>query len=135
METNYLKDKKDKKKSAMKAVWLLVIIVVAFLVVILKIAGINSLVVFKGLPSSDDAYSIAKGYIRPTVRSNNVNFEDNSYKFAKKSDSVYVIKSTYSAVNTSGESATTNFTISLRYVGGNFKSENSWKMLDLNQDN
>lgn len=135
MEIDYLKDKKVKKKSAMKAVWLLVGFGVVFVVVMIKIAGLNALEVFKGLPDSDAAYSIAKIYIRPTVRSTSVTFDDATYKFAKKSDSVYVIKSSYSAQDGNGESATTHFTISLRYLGGNGKSESSWKMLDLNQDN
>jgi hypothetical protein len=57
-----------------------------------------------------------------------------SYKFAKKSDSVYVIKSSYSARDSDGESTTTNFTISLRYMGGSANREESWKLLDLDQE-
>ena len=135
MEKDYLKDKKVRKKSAMKAVWLLLACGVVFIVILIKLAGNNSLNIFNGLPDSDQAYAIAKIYIRPTVRSTDVTFEDGSYKFAKKSDSVYVIKSAYSAKDGNGESATTHFTISLRYLGGSAKNEASWSMLDLNQEN
>jgi hypothetical protein len=134
MEKNYLKDKKIKKQSALKGVWLLVAFGIVFVVVLVKIANSNSMAVFSGLPDSDAAYAMAKLYIRPTVRSTNVTFNDDSYKFAKKSDSVYVIKSSYSARESDGESTTTQFTISLRYMGGSAKKEESWKLLDLNQE-
>lgn len=135
MQGEYLKEKQVKKKSALKAVWLLVAFGVVFIFIVVKIANSNSMSVFNGLPDSDAAYAIAKVYIRPTVRSTNVVFSDDSYKFAKKSDSVYVIKSSYSAKDSNGESEITNFTISLRYRGGSAASEESWSMLDLNQDN
>ncbi|RWY54196.1 hypothetical protein [Mucilaginibacter gilvus] len=134
MENNYLKDKQVKKKSALKGVWLLVIFGIVVVVILVKIANSNSMSVFSGLPDSDAAYAMAKLYIRPTVRSTDVSFHDDSYKFAKKSDSVYVIKSSYSARQTDGESTTTQFTISLKYMGGSATKEESWKMLDLNQE-
>ncbi|RFZ84637.1 hypothetical protein DYU05_03210 [Mucilaginibacter terrenus] len=134
MNQDYLQDKTVKKKSAVKAAYLLVLAGIAIVIIVAKIAGSGSLPSFNGLPTSDAAYSIAKVYIRPTVRSNSVSFEDGNYKFAKKSDSVYVIKSSYTAKGPNGEKSTTNFTISLRYLGGNASSESSWSMLDLNQD-
>ncbi|MEO7212171.1 hypothetical protein [Mucilaginibacter sp.] len=134
MEKNYLKDKQIKKQSAVTAAWLLVGFGIVFVFILVKIANSNSMSVFSRLPDSDAAYAMAKLYIRPTVRSTNVSFHDDSYKFAKKSDSVYVIKSSYSARETSGESTTTQFTISLKYMGGSANKEESWKMLDLNQE-
>ncbi|OOQ61662.1 hypothetical protein [Mucilaginibacter pedocola] len=130
----YLRSKEKKKSSALKGVWVLALFGIVFVFILVKIANSNSMEVFNGLPSSDAAYAIAKVYIRPTVRSTSVNFEDDSYKFAKKSDSVYVIKSAYTARSSSGESTTTHFTISLQYMGGSGSKEESWKMLDLEQN-
>ncbi|MBD1367303.1 hypothetical protein IDJ77_26055 [Mucilaginibacter sp. ZT4R22] len=134
MEKDYLKAKQIKKESAKTAVWLLVAFGIVFVFILVKIANSNSMSVFNGLPDSDAAYAMAKLYIRPAVRSTNVTFHDDSYKFAKKSDSVYVIKSSYSARESDGQSTTTYFTISMRYMGGSAKKEESWKLLDLNQE-
>ncbi len=134
MQKEYLKAKQAKKKTATKAVLLLVVLGVVFVFILVKIANSNSTEIFSGLPNSDAAYTMAKIYIRPTVRSTSVSFHDDEYKFAKKSDSVYVIKSSYSAKDGNGESTTTNFTISLRYMGGGANREESWKLLDLNQE-
>jgi hypothetical protein len=131
---DFLHAKQVKKKTAQKGVWILVVFGIVFVFILIKIANSNSMAVFSGLPSSDVAYSMAKVYIRPTVRSTSVSFHDDSYKFAKKSDSVYVIKSSYTAHDSNGESTTTNFTISLRYMGGSGSKEESWKLLELNQD-
>lgn len=130
----FLQSKEAKKKSALKGVWVLAILGIFFVFILIKIASSNSMGVFSGLPSSDVAYAMAKIYIRPTVRSTSVSFHDDSYKFAKKSDSVYVIKSSYTARSSDGESTTTNFTISLRYMGGSGSKEESWKLLELNQE-
>jgi hypothetical protein len=134
MEHNYLEDKKVKKKSAVKAVWVLAFLGVAFAVLLAKFAVSGSMNPFNGLPDSDAAYTVAKEYIAPTVLSSNVEFSDSEYKFAKKSDSVYVIKSFYTAKDGTGERAKTNFTITLKYNGGHAESGKNWTMLNLDQD-
>ncbi|TFF34931.1 hypothetical protein [Mucilaginibacter psychrotolerans] len=133
-QKKYLKEEQAKKKKAKSSVWILVAFGAIFVVILIKIATSNSVSVFSGLPDSDAAYAIAKVYIRPTVLASSVSFHDDEYRFAKKSDSVYVIKSSYSAVTSSGEKTTTNFTISLKYMGGAGNREESWKLLDLNQE-
>lgn len=133
MAKDYLKDKVVKKKSALKAVYLLVLLGVVFVVMLFKFAY-SGTGVFSGLPDSDAAYEIAKGYIRPTVRSTSVTFHDDAYKFAKKSDSVYVIKSSYDEKDGNGESMSTNFTITLQYLGGHAKNEGAWKMVTLDKE-
>lgn len=134
MAKEYLEDKATKKKSAVKAVYLLVIFVVLVGIVAIKLSGVTGSGgnLFNGLPSSDQAYNIAKVYIRPTVRSESVDFSDDDYKYAKKSDSVYVIKSSYVEKDGNGEKLSTNFTITLKYNGGHAENESNWTMLDLN---
>jgi hypothetical protein len=134
MEGNYLQDKAVKKKSAVKVVWVLVFFGIAFAVFLAKIAMSGSISLFNGLPDSDAAYTVAKEYITPTILSSNPKFSDSEYKFAKKSDSVYVIKSFYTANDGNGDAVKTNFTITLKYNGGHAESSNSWTMLDLNQN-
>jgi hypothetical protein len=135
MEGNYLQDKAVKKKSAVKVVWVLVFFGIAFAVLLAKFAMSGSISSFNGLPDSDVAYTVAKEYITPTVLSpSSLKFSDNEYKFAKKSDSVYVIKSFYTAKDENGDAIKTNFTITLKYNGGHAESSNSWTMLDLNQN-
>lgn len=134
VKDQYLKEEQAKKKKAKSSVWILVALGIIFAIILVKIATSNSVGVFSGLPDSDAAYSMAKIYIRPTVLASNVSFHDDEYKFAKKSDSVYVIKSSYSAVSSSGEKTTTHFTIAMKYMGGAANREESWKLLDLNQE-
>jgi hypothetical protein len=134
MEQNYLIDKKVKKKSAIKGIWLATAFGIVFLLILVKFANSGSMDVFSGLPDSDAAYDIAKTFIRPTVRSTNVTFNDGSYKFAKQSDSVYVIKSFYEAKDGDSESSITNFTITLKYNGHHSQNESNWSLLNLDQE-
>ena len=135
MEHNYLQEKKVKKKSAVKVLWVLAFFGIAFAVLIAKYATSGSIInPFNGLPDSDAAYTAAKEYITPTILSSSPKFSDSEYKFAKKSDSVYVIKSFYTAKDGTGESVKTNFTITLKYNGGHAESSSNWTMLNLDQD-
>ena len=133
MERNYLKDKKIKKKSALQGAWLLVIFGIIFAAMLARLAISDSVNLFNGLPNSDDAYSIAEEFITPMVLSGNVQFSDSDYRFAKKSDSVYVIKSFYTAKDADGDKSKTNFTIILKYKGGPATKTKNWAMLNLDQ--
>ncbi|TWR31312.1 hypothetical protein FPZ43_02215 [Mucilaginibacter pallidiroseus] len=130
MERDYLKEKVVKKKSAVKAAWMMVVFVLVFALLLAKYAFTGSLDPFTGLPDSDVAYSIAKEFIRPTTLSSNVTFSDSQYQFAKKSDSVYVIKSFY----TDGEDVKNDFRITLKYDGGNAANKSNWTLVNLDQD-
>ena len=134
MEHDYLQDKTVKKKSAIKFVYLLVFFGVAFAILLAKFALTGSANPFNGMPDSDAAYTVAKEFIKPTVLSSNIKFSDSEYKFAKKSDSVYVIKSFYTASDGDGESAKTDFTIVIKYNGGHAESSKNWTLVDLNQN-
>ena len=135
MAKAYLKDKTIKKKSASKAGWLITIFAAMFALLLGKFALSNTSNTFSGLPDSDAAHKVAKTFIQPTVLSTNISFSDSEYKFAKKSDSVYVIKSFYTTIDKDGESSKTNFTITLKYNGGVGAQTSNWAMLNLDQDN
>ena len=135
MAKAYLKDKTVKKKSASKAGWLIACSAAIFALLLGKFALSNTSNTSSGLPDSDAAYNIAKTFIRPTVLSTNISFSDSEYKFAKKSDSVYVIKSFYTTTDKDGENSKTNFTITLKYNGGAGAETSNWAMLNLDQDN
>lgn len=134
MAKDYLKDKAVKKKSATKAGWLIVVFVLIFAALLAKFAMSGTIGNLVGLPDSDVAYNVAKQYILPTTLSRNVKFEDSDYKFAKRSDSVYVIKSAYSTKDNDGETIRTNFTIELKYNGGAGARKTNWTLVNLDQD-
>ncbi|MDB5127005.1 hypothetical protein [Mucilaginibacter sp.] len=135
MAKAYLKDKTIKKRSASKAGWLIAVFATIFALLLGKFALSDTTNAFSGLPDSDAAYGVAKEFIQPTVLSTNISFSDSEYKFAKKSDSVYVIKSFYTTTDKDGESSKTNFTITLKYNGGAGAQTSNWAMLNLDQDN
>ncbi|MCO5935113.1 hypothetical protein NAF17_06150 [Mucilaginibacter sp. RB4R14] len=134
MAKNYLNDKVVKKNSATKAGWLILVFVLIFAALLAKFALSGTVNNFSGLPDSDLAYNVAKQYILPTTLSRNVKFSDSDYKFAKKSDSVYVIKSFYTIKDNDGESLRTDFTIELKYNGGAGARKDNWSLINLNQD-
>ena len=135
MTKNYHKAKAVRKKSASTAGWLIVFFVAVFAVLLGKFALSGSVTLFNGLPDSDAAYGIARKFIQPTILSTKVSFSDAEYKFAKKSDSVYVIKSFYTEKYDDGETSKTHFTITLKYNGGAGANASNWTLLNLDKDN
>jgi hypothetical protein len=135
MAKDYIKAKAAKKKSASKAGWALGFFVLIFVVLLGKYALSGSTGIFSGLPSSDAAYGIARKFIRPTILSTQVEFSEDEYKFAKKSDSVYVIKSFYTEKYDDGQTSKTNFIITLKYNGGAGANTSDWAMLNLDKHN
>lgn len=127
-ENKFLKEKSLKKKSANKAVWVLLFFCAVIITMVVKISLTGSLKpsFFTGLPTNEDAYEIAKEYVRPALKSSSVTFADDGYQFAKTSDSVYVIKS---SVETEG--ITTEFKIKLQYKGGHPNKQKNWSVIDL----
>lgn len=132
----YLKEKNYKKKTALTGLWVLLALGLVFIVVIIKFAtsgGKSDILSFTMFPNSDDAYLIAKQYISPTIRSGNLSFAEDRYQFAKKSDSVFVIKSFVTAIDDKGEKVKTNFNITLKYDGGSKTNMDNWTMVDMNE--
>jgi hypothetical protein len=130
----YLKEKAAKKKTGNKVLWIFLFFCIIAITVVVKIALTGSLKpdFFKGMPGSDDAYTIAKEFIRPTLASSSANFSDTKYQFGKKSDSVYVIQSSVETSNSSGEKVNTEFKIILKYNGGQVDKQKNWSLVDLN---
>ncbi|PJJ84863.1 hypothetical protein [Mucilaginibacter auburnensis] len=127
-ENKFLNEKADKKKRAGKAVWLLLFFSAIAIAMVVKIAVTGSLKpdFHKGLPSREEAYEIAKEFVRPTLKSPSVNFSDEGFQAGKTSDSVYVIKSSLET-----EGTTMDFKITLQYKGGEPNKQKNWSVIDL----
>ena len=136
MAKDYLADKATKKKSGQKALWFLIVLIVVVVAMVAKVLLTGNLKPdsFSGLPSSDDAYSVAKGFVRPTLKSPTADFHDSHYQFGKLSDSVYVIQSSVDSKDASGEKITVGFKITLKYNGGQADRESNWTLVSLSQD-
>jgi len=120
----------------MIGVWVVVLFGVIFMMIVVKFAtsgGSSDMLTFTMFPSSDDAYQVAKQYIAPTIKSGNLIFAEDHYQFAKKSDSVFVIKSYVTSIDEKGEKVKTNFQITLRYDGGPKAVQDNWTMIDINR--
>jgi len=135
MANNYLKEKAEKKKSAIKALWLLLIFLFIVISIIVRISLTGSLksAFYTGLPSSDDAYAVAEDYVRPTLKSTSADFSDSKYQFGKTSDSVYVIKSSVESRDKNDEKVTVEFKIILKYNGGPAATKKSWSLITLDE--
>lgn len=136
-QKNYLSHKKHKKKSAVKALWIIVALAVVFIVVIGKFAlsGNNDVnVLFNGMPSSNDVYHIAKQFVLPTLKGTGANFSEDGYEYGKKADSVFIIRSVVDTKTNTGNPLKTSFEITLKYKGGSVADESNWEVLNLEED-
>jgi hypothetical protein len=133
---DYLADKAKKKKSGLKALWLLLILLFVIVSMVVKIVLTGTLKpdMFTGLPSSDDAYLIAKEFVRPTLKSSSADFEDTKYQFGKTADSVYVIKSSVISKDINNEKVTIDFKITLKYNGGQASREKNWTLVNIDEN-
>ncbi|SDD24643.1 hypothetical protein SAMN05216464_101195 [Mucilaginibacter pineti] len=135
-QESYNKDKRYRRKTALTGIGLLFALGLIFVIVIIKFAtsgGTSNMLSFTMFPSSDDAYKIAEQYISPTIHSGNLSFSEDRYQFAKKSDSVFVIKSDVTGIDEKGQKVKTNFSITLKYDGGSKTNMDNWTMLDMNE--
>jgi hypothetical protein len=136
-QKNYLAQKKQKKKSAVKVVWIIFALAIVFIVIVAKFAlsgdnDVNTL--FTGMPSSNEVYSIAKQFVLPTLKGNGAIFSEDGYQYGKKADSVFIIHSVVDTKTSNGDPLKTNFEITLKYKGGAVAEESSWEVLNLNED-
>jgi len=86
------------------------------------------------VPDYDDAYSIAKTYVRPTIKSSDIIFPVSGYQCAQKPDSVFVVKSYAQAKGAKDPKDITAFEITLKFNGGKVADKNNWKVIDLIED-
>ncbi|HVV54210.1 MAG TPA: hypothetical protein VHC47_02730 [Mucilaginibacter sp.] len=134
MNKPYSSHKAIKKSFALKGLLLLFALALIFAAFMVRYAMSGSRDTANGIPNSDDAYSVAKEFIRPTIKSPDVNFPESDYQCAKKPDSVFIIKSYAESKGVSGAKNVTTFEITLRFFGGKVSSKDSWKVLNLNED-
>ena|ERR1700743_3825626 len=136
MAKDYLAEKAQKRKTGQKALWLLIILVVVVVSIIVKITLGDKLKpnVFNGLPTSDEAYTVAKEFIRPTLKSSDADFSDSHYQFAKISDSVYVIKSKVVSSDSKDEKVTLDFKVTLQYKGGEPTRQKNWTLIGIDEN-
>lgn len=134
MNKPYSSHKAIKKSFALKGLLLLFALALIFTVFMVRYALSGSRDTSNGAPNSDDAYSVAKAFIRPTIKSQDVSFPESDYQCAKKPDSVFIIKSYAESKGASGEKNVTTFEITLRFFGGKISNKDSWKVLNLNED-
>ena len=130
----FLDEKASKRKSAKNSVWILLFFAALIIFMMAKIFFTGSLKsdTSGGLPTNEDAYEVAKEYVRPTLKGSGASFEDDGYGFAKTSDSVYVIKSTVETESLqSDKPLTTEFKIILKYNGGQVSKKSNWSVLSL----
>jgi hypothetical protein len=132
MTKSYLNYKAGKKRFARKVIILFIILAVIFIIAVIRFAlsGYQFNLV-NSPPGNEDAYSIAKEFIKPGIKSTYINFPDSGYQCAQKPDSVYVIKSYVESKSQSGEKNIITYEITMRFNGGNARNKNSWKLLDL----
>jgi len=135
MAKTYIDNKAGKKKSAKKAGWVLVLLALIFIFVLVKFArnaGIGFAV--SGLPSDEDAYEVAKDFVKSTVRSNSIEFPSTKFGIAKKSDSVYVVRSVVRLSSGGGEKRMTNFKVLMEYKGGKHDELKNWNLLNISEE-
>src|ERR1700761_4050314 len=137
MARDYKAEKAAKKKTGQKALWMLIVLLVVVISMIIKIMFANNLKGgdgFSGLPSRDEAYTVAKQFVLPTLKSSSADFNDSHYQFGKKGDSVYVIQSTVDSHNETNEKVTTNLKITLKYNGGEPSKMKNWELVSLDSN-
>ncbi|HEX8024213.1 hypothetical protein [Mucilaginibacter sp.] len=136
MTQTYLNEKQHKKKRAMKGVYAIIIVGIAFVFIMIKFAtsgGVSEVLSFSKMPNADDAYKIATEFVTPTIRDGNISFPDDKYQFGKKTDSVFIIKSYVLSKDSRGQTNRTNFEVILKYNGGPKFLKKNWDLVDINE--
>lgn len=135
MAKNYIDNKRGKKKSALRVAWILILLAAVFAYVVIKFAVTGNMsVISGGLPSGDDAYTVAKDFVKSTVRSSNVDFPNNGYQLGKRGDSTYIIKSVAEITGDNGDRRRTNFRVLMEYKGGKQNESKNWSLLNISEE-
>jgi len=135
MAKNYVASKAGKKKTAKKAAWAIVIISLVFIYIVIKFAYNGSIDLSGGgLPSGEQAYEVAKGFVKSTVRSSNIDFPASGFQIAKRNDSTYVIRSVVEITSDTGDKRRTNFKVLMEYKGGKQDEMKNWSLLNISEE-
>ncbi len=129
---HYLKNNAAKKSFLNKGVLVLTMLAVSFTAFITRFALSGSRIDFlDGAPRGNDAYSMAKKFIRPTIKSANVAFPESGYQCAQEPDSVFIVKSYAEAKDQPAPKSITSFEITLKFNGGKVEDKKNWKILGI----
>lgn len=134
MAKNYVESKVAKKKTVMKAGWLLIVLAVIAIFILIKFALSGSTEFNStGLPNNEDAYSVSQDFIRATVRSPEVIFPESGFQIAKRDDSTYVIRTNAELTGDNGDKKTANFKLLMQYKGGKHDLMKNWALLNISE--
>jgi len=131
---SYVEHKKAKKKSASGAAWILVLLALIFIFVLVKFArnaGLDFISNSTGLPSGDDAYTVAKDFVKSSVRANSIDFPGSGYQMGKKTDSIFVIRTQVELTGDSGDKRKTSYKLVMQYKGGKQDETKNWLLLNI----
>jgi len=137
MEKNiYLGSKSEKKKKALKGVWFILAAAAVFVFVILRyVQGSSMKIGSRGLPDKEEAYKVAKDFLKAdSPGSEQIDFADDGFSIGKKTDSIYVIKSTFEKRLEGGDVKKGDFSVTMRYKGGAVDDQNNWDLMNINTD-
>jgi hypothetical protein len=130
LKRDYIAEKAEKKKSTRGAMWILLIFIILFTIVIIRIATRSDSGggLFGSMPSGDEAYEMAQDYLKPTIKSPDIEFTKDEYQYTEGGDSVYTVKSYYYTRN---PQIKTNFTIKMKYTGGVNTDQRNWDLISI----
>lgn len=135
MTNIYLKDKADKKRFFLKGIFILIALAAIFTVFMTRFALSGSRKDFlNDAPDDNDAYLVAKEFVKPTIKSREVFFPESGYQCAQKPDSVFIIKSYAEAKDQPGPKNVVTFQITLKFTGGKPSDKASWKMIGMDEN-
>jgi len=128
----YLQNNAAKKSFLAKGGLVLILLALIFVAFIARFALSGSRTDYlNGAPGGDDAYSMAKKFVGPTIKSKQLVFPELGYQCAQKPDSVFIIKSYAEAKDQPGPKSVTTFEITLKFNGGKVADKNNWKVIDV----
>lgn len=86
------------------------------------------------VPDYSDAYAMAKTFVKPTLKSADVNFPSSGYQCAQKPDSVFIVKSYAEAKGKQDPGNVISFEITLKFTGGKVADKHNWKVINMIED-
>lgn len=130
MKNDYIAEKERKGKSTNQGIIFLTIFILLFLFVILRIALRSGLddIFSSSMPSERDAFTVAKDYVKPTVSPSDIQFTDDAFLCYQRPDSVFIIKSSFKA---NAAASKNNFSITLKFHGGDKLNDANWSVISL----
>jgi hypothetical protein len=135
MTDHYIQHNAEKKNFLRKGLTVMVIIAMISTVFMTRYALSGSRkYVSDNVPDYDDAYLMAKTFIRPTIKSSDITFPESGYQCAQKPDSVFIVKSYAEKKGNQTPKNITAFEITLKFTGGRVADKSNWKVIDLIED-